>query len=62
MKTVYTTLPIYRTLRDQCVERARYNGSETKYEPVHTPKHRLPSFQWIDNGDGATSVSIGIYC
>lgn len=56
MKTVYTTLPIYKALRDQCVERAIANGSHTNYAPVYTPKHRLPSFQWMDNGDGAATV------
>ena len=62
MKTVITTLPIYKALRDQCVERARDNGTETNYAPVHTPKHRLPSFQWIDDGDGATAVSTVYLC
>lgn len=56
MKTVYTTLPIYKALMDQCGERSHSNGSQTSYAPVYTPKHRLPSFQWIDNGDGAATV------
>lgn len=57
MKTVYTTLPIYKALRDQCVMRAKYNGANTSYSPVYTPKHRLPSFMWMDDGDGATTVT-----
>lgn len=57
MITVYTTLPIYKALRDQNYERARANGSKTVAQYVYTPKHRLPSFQWIDNGDGATAVT-----
>lgn len=56
MKTVYTTLPIYKALQDQTRERAHYNDSVLT-NSIYTPKHRLPSFQWIDDGDGATSVS-----
>jgi hypothetical protein len=56
MKTVFTTLPIYKALQDQCGERSITNGSNTGYSPVYTPKHRLPSFQWMDNGDGAATV------
>lgn len=62
MKTIFTTLPIYKAKRDQCYERSRSN--ESVIEPVqyapHTPKHRLPSFMWNDDGDGCTSV-ISIY-
>lgn len=58
MKTVITTLPIYKALRDQCYERALANGSGVDYPvPIYCPKHRLPSFQWIDDGDGCASVS-----
>lgn len=56
MKTVITTLPIYKTLRDQCFERGLANGS-VNYAPVYCPQHRLPSFQWKDDGDGCASVS-----
>lgn len=56
MKTVFTTLPIYKALQDQCEERSYTNGSRTSYSPVYTPKHRLPSFQWMDNGDGCATV------
>jgi hypothetical protein len=59
MKTILTTLPIYKAKRDQCYERSRSN--ESVIEPVqyapHTPKHRLPSFMWKDDGDGCTSVT-----
>ncbi len=56
MKTVITTLPIYKALRDQCYERGKANGCPT-FAPIQTPKHRLPSFQWMDDGDGATQVA-----
>jgi len=56
MKTVYTTLPIYKARRDQCYERGLANGSVT-FAPIFCPKHRLPSFQWMDDGDGATAVT-----
>ena len=56
MKTVYTTLPIYKALKDQCGERSSTNGSHTNYSPVYTPKHRLPSFMWMDNGDGTDHI------
>lgn len=56
MKTVYTTLPIYKALRDQCYERGIANGS-AEFAPVYCPRHRLPSFQWVDDGDGCASVS-----
>jgi hypothetical protein len=57
MKTVYTTLPIYKALKDQCYERGLANGSSTVSDYIFCPKHRLPSFQWIDDGDGASTVS-----
>ena len=56
MKTVLTTLPIYKALRDQCYERGLANGSKI-FAPIYCPKHRLPSFQWMDDGDGAATVS-----
>lgn len=56
MKTVYTTLPIYKALRDQYYERGLANGVQ-EFAPIYCPKHRLPSFQWKDDGDGAATVS-----
>lgn len=56
MKTVYTTLPIYKALRDQSYERGIANRAETRAF-IYCPKHRLPSFQWIDDGDGCASVT-----
>jgi len=56
MKTVYTTLPIYKARRDQCYERGLANGSVI-FAPIFTPRHRLPSFQWNDDGDGAATVT-----
>ena len=56
MKTVITTLPIYKALRDQCYERGKANGSE-QFAPIFCPRHRLPSIQWMDDGDGAASVT-----
>jgi len=56
MKTIYTTLPIYKTLRDQCYQRGLANGS-VLFAPVNCPKHRLPSFQWLDGDDGATTIT-----
>lgn len=61
MKTVYTTLPIYKSLRDQSRERSRANGSEQESR-IYCPKHRLPSFQWKDDSDGAASVSTVYLC
>ncbi len=56
MKTVYTTLPIYKALRDQNRERGLQNGSY-QFAPIFCPKHRLPSFQWID-ADAATVTAV----
>ena len=56
MKTVITTLPIYKALKDQYYQRSISNGSPS-IAPVITPLHRLPSFQWIDGDDGATTVT-----
>lgn len=55
MKTIITTLPIYKALRDQCYERGLANGSKI-FAPIFCPRHRLPSFQWMDDGDGAATV------
>ena len=55
MKTIYTTLPIYKALRDQCYERGKANGS-VLFAPIYCPKHRLPSFQWLDGDDNATTI------
>jgi hypothetical protein len=56
MKTIITTLPIYDRLAKQCFERAVHAGHDTPY-PIVCPRHRLPSFQWLDDADGAGSVS-----
>jgi hypothetical protein len=56
MKTVITTLPIYKALQDQYRERGLNNGSDV-FAPIFCPKHRLPSFQWMDDGDGCASVT-----
>lgn len=61
MKTLYTTLPIYKALRDQNRVRGLDNGADT-FAPIFCPKHRLPSFQWADDGDGAASVSTVYLC
>lgn len=55
MKTIYTTLPIYDKIEKQCFQRAR-KAVTNKVVPVITPRHRLPSFQWKDESDGATTV------
>jgi len=57
MKTIYTVLPIYDRVIKQCYERGRAGISAAQPVPVICPLHRLPSFQWLDNGDGATSVT-----
>ena len=59
MKTVYTTLPIYKALKDQCYERSLANGSK-EFARIYCPQHRLPSIQWMDNGDGCATVE-GVY-
>jgi hypothetical protein len=56
MKTIYTTLPIYDSLIKQCYERAKHAGNNRPI-PIICPRHRLPSFQWIDGTDGAASVT-----
>ena len=57
MKTVNTVLPIYNSLSKQCFERGK-KGGINKPVPVITPQWRLPSFQWLDIDDGASSVSM----
>lgn len=58
MKTIITTLPIYDKLEKQCYQRA--NAKEDSGHgiiPVTSPRERLPSFQWLDGTDGATSIT-----
>ena len=49
MKTIYTTLPIYDKIEKQCYERSKRSGNGIV--PIVCPRHRLPSFQWKDDGD-----------
>lgn len=56
MKTIYTTLPIYDRIEKQWFERAKRGGVD-KPVPITCPRHRLPSFQWWDDGDGAAVVT-----
>lgn len=56
MKTIFATLPIYDRVAKQCFERGRKGITEARPVPIICPLHRLPSFQWLDNGDGAASV------
>lgn len=56
MKTVNTVLPIYNSLSKQCFERGKKGGID-KPVPVITPQWRLPSFQWLDTTDGASTIS-----
>lgn len=55
MKTIITTLPIYDNIAKQCYERSKHSGNGIV--PIICPRHRLPSFQWLDGTDGAASVS-----
>ena len=55
MKTIYTTLPIYNSLSKQCYERGRGAGNN-RVIPIITPRHRLPSFQWLDGDDNANAI------
>ena len=55
MKTIITTLPIYNKTAKQCYERSKH--ALTGMYPIVCPRHRLPSFQWIDDTDGAASVA-----
>src|SRR5512133_683476 len=59
MKTIYTCLPIYDKVSKQCFRRATVakTSGYDKVVPTVTSRHRLPSFQWLDDGDGAASVS-----
>jgi len=56
MKTIYTTLPIYDKVEKQWFERGKKGGVD-KPVPIICPDYRLPSFQWIDDGDGCASVT-----
>ena len=56
MKTIYTSLPIYDKVEKQCYERGKNGITSPVPTPITCPLHRLPSFQWLDNGDGAASV------
>lgn len=56
MKTIITTLPIYNKIEKQCFERAKHATNKGLFAIV-CPRHRLPSFQWLDDADGAASVS-----
>jgi hypothetical protein len=53
MKTIYTTLPIYDKITKQCYQRSKLK----QLYPIICPLHRLPSFQWLDNGDGNVSIT-----
>lgn len=50
MKTINTTLPVYKTIAHQCYERALKGGNNLKV-PTISPRHRLPSFQWDAEDD-----------
>jgi hypothetical protein len=56
MKTIYTTLPIYDRIVKQAYERSKKVAKDGKIAIV-CPTTELPSFQWLDYGDGCTSVS-----
>ena len=56
MKTIYTTLPIYDKLAKQLYERAKHAGMDQP-KPIICPLNELPSFQWLDYGSGATTVT-----
>jgi hypothetical protein len=55
MKTIMTSLPIYDKIEKQWFERGKKGGVD-KPVPVLSPRHRLPSFQWLDDGDGCNHV------
>jgi hypothetical protein len=55
MKTIYTSLPIYDRIEKQAFRRGLAGGGNTPY-PITCPLHRLPSFQWLDYGDGCASI------
>ena len=57
MKTIITTLPIYNAKNKQVAERTSSVMQSADLPPmIVTPRHRLPSFQWKDNGDGETGI------
>jgi hypothetical protein len=56
MKTIITTLPIYDKKEKQCYERSQH-ATNKALVPIICPRYRLPSFQWLDGTDGASSVS-----
>jgi hypothetical protein len=56
MKTIYTTLPIYDRIEKQAYERGKLAGVD-KPIPIICPITEIPSFQWLDHGDGVTSIS-----
>ena len=55
MKTINTTLPIYRTLDHQCYERSK--KAHDQKAPTITPFHRLPSLQWNIEDDNAGYIN-----
>jgi hypothetical protein len=57
MKTIYTALPIYDAIAKQAYQRALKAGAHDAIFSVYCPLDNLPPFQWLDNGDGASSVS-----
>jgi hypothetical protein len=58
MKTIYTTLPIYNKLAKQCYQRASHSVQVIDRPiAIKCPRYRLPSFQWLDDTDGAATVS-----
>ena len=56
MKTINTTLPIYKSLSRQCYQRALLGGND-KPVPTISPVHRLPSMQWDIDGDTAGDIN-----
>lgn len=56
MKTRITTLPVYDSTAKQCFERAHHAGQDNPV-PITCPRHRLPSMQWLDDTDGATTIT-----
>ncbi len=55
MKTIYTSLPIYNKISKQRYQKVKSSGLD-KIAPVVCPRHRLPSFQWMDGDDGVTVI------
>lgn len=55
MKTINTTLPVYRTLAHQCYERSK--KAHNQKAPTVTPFHRLPSLQWNIEDDNAGYIN-----